>query len=170
MDSWRKSWRKWERMDWGEGRVFERQKARMGQDNVTTHLCYLLHICTSAIAALLSSHLLQDRVWKRWGPHLGTSQKCLRILMLGIFISGSMELMAARTEVWVPLQPCQSTPHQLRGMSSTFPVFIWGFYLRHLWAAAAGVPGVKSDGPGSFPNLSCDFKQVSLYLSLSFLY
>lgn len=101
-------------MDCGEGRVFERQKARMGQDNVTTHLCHLLHICTSAIAALLSSHLLQDLVWKRWGPHLGTSQKCLRILMLGIFISGSMELMAARTEVWVPLRPCQSTPHQLR--------------------------------------------------------
>lgn len=35
---------------------------------------------------------------------------------------------------------------------------------------AAGLPGVKSGGPGSVPNLSCNYKQVSLHLSLSFLY
>lgn len=98
--------------DWREGCVFERRKARVGQDDITIHHCHMLHICTSAIAALLPlSYLFQDRAWERWGPHLGTSQKCVRILMLEIFISGNMELMAARTEVWVPLRPCQSTPH-----------------------------------------------------------
>lgn len=56
-------------MGWRKGRVFKREMARMGQDNFS-HICHLLHICTSAIAALLPlPHQLQDSVGKP-GRHI----------------------------------------------------------------------------------------------------
>lgn len=148
----------------------------MGQDNFTTHLCHLLRTCTSATAALLwLSHQIQDRVWKSWEPHLGTSQKCLRILMLRTRAPHDFHIWeygANGSKNWT-LGPFEAMPvnstHQEECPQPSQCSYKVSIFCT-LWAAAAGVPGVKSDRPGSPPNLSCDFKQVSLSLSLSFLY
>lgn len=158
-------------MGWRKGRVFKREKARMGQDNFS-HICHLLHICTSAIAASLPlPHQLQDSVGKP-GRHIKTvwESSCWWLQLPTISISGNMVLMAARTELWVPSRPCQFTLHTnqdecLQPSWCSYRVSIFCT----LWAAAVGISAVKSNRTG-FPH-TCRVtlnKSVYFWASVSF--